>query len=56
MSVTILCRRQSKVFLGARISDQDKVKILSVYRSNRIECYQMSLRSNCFELESQLIS
>jgi Protein of unknown function (DUF2971) len=46
----------SKVFLGARISYQGNVKILSVCRSKRIECYQMSLRSNCFELESQLIS
>jgi hypothetical protein len=46
----------SRVFLGARISDKDRVKVLSVCQSKRIECYQMSLRHNRFELESQLIS
>jgi hypothetical protein len=46
----------SKVFLGARISEQDKVKVLSVCQSKRIECYQMSLRHNRFELELNLIS
>lgn len=45
----------SKVFLGAKISDNDKQRIIALCQSKKVECYQMKLRSDCFELDAHLV-
>lgn len=43
----------SRVFLGSRIADADRMQLTAICRANKIECHQMRLSANSFKLESE---